>query len=50
VQLHAIDKEKPTKKFMGMKRKAAEEKGKEHHSVALLRLRDDLSARKDDLH
>jgi hypothetical protein len=38
------------KKFVGRKRKAAEEKGKEHHSVAILRLRDDLGAREYDLH
>jgi hypothetical protein len=31
-------------KFVGRKRKAIEEKGKEHHPVALLQLRDDLGA------
>jgi hypothetical protein len=36
MQLHAIDKEKPTKKFVGRKRKATEEKSKEHHPIALL--------------
>jgi hypothetical protein len=50
VQLHAIDKEKPTKKFVGRKRKSTEEKGKEHHPVALLWLRDDLSAGEDNLY
>jgi hypothetical protein len=49
VQLHSIDKEKPTKKFVDRKRKTAEEKGKEHHPVALLWLRDDLGAGEDDL-
>jgi hypothetical protein len=33
MKLHAIDKEKPTKKFVGRKRKAMEKKGEEHHPV-----------------
>jgi hypothetical protein len=49
VQLHAIDKEKHMKKFMGRKRKDAEEKGKVHHLVAPLRLRDNLGAREENL-
>jgi hypothetical protein len=35
MQLYAIDKEKPTKKFMCRKRKATEKKGKEHHPISL---------------
>jgi hypothetical protein len=49
MQLHAINENKPTKKFMGRKRKFAKEKSKKHHSVARLRLRDDLGAGEGDL-
>jgi hypothetical protein len=35
MKLHAIDKEKPTKKFVGRKRKTAKEKGEKHHPVSL---------------
>jgi hypothetical protein len=49
IQLHTINNEKPVKKFMGRKRKSAEEKGKKHHPVALLRLRDDLGGGEGDL-
>jgi hypothetical protein len=34
VKLHAINKEKPTKKFMGRNRKSAQKKSKEHHPIA----------------
>jgi hypothetical protein len=34
MKLHAIEKEKPTKKFMGRKRKATKEKGEELHPVS----------------
>jgi hypothetical protein len=49
MQLHAIDKEKLMKKFVGRKRKSKEEKIKEHHPIVLLRLRDGLSAREDGI-
>jgi hypothetical protein len=49
MQLHAVYKEKPTKKLVGRKRKFVEEKGKEHHPVAFRRLRDDFGAGKDGL-
>jgi hypothetical protein len=31
MQLHAVNKKEPTKKFMGRKRKAPEKKSKKHH-------------------
>jgi hypothetical protein len=46
VKLHAIDKEKPTKKLVGRKRKAAEKKCKEHNPISARRLGDTLVARK----
>jgi hypothetical protein len=49
MQLHAVHKEEPTKKLMGRKRKSTKEKGKEHHMVAFLRLRDDFSVGEDGL-
>jgi hypothetical protein len=49
VKLHAINKEKPTKKFVGRKRKSAQEKSKEHHPIAARGLGDALRAREDDL-
>jgi hypothetical protein len=49
MQLHAVHKEEHTKKLMGRKRKSTKEKGKEHHMVAFLRLRDDFSAGEDGL-
>jgi hypothetical protein len=48
VKLHTVNKEKPTKKFVGRKRKAAEEKGKEHYPITAWGLRDPLSAWKLD--
>jgi hypothetical protein len=44
VKLHTINKEKPMKKLVGRKRKAAEEEGKEHYSITAWGLRDPLSA------
>jgi hypothetical protein len=44
VKLHTINKEKPTKKLMGRKRKSAEEEGKEHFPVTARGLRDPLGA------
>jgi hypothetical protein len=34
VKLHAVDKEKPTKKFVGRKGQAAEKKSEKHHLIA----------------
>jgi hypothetical protein len=44
VKLHTVNKEKPTKKLMGRKRKAAEEEGKEHYPITARGLRDPPSA------
>jgi hypothetical protein len=48
VELHAIDKKQPTKKFMGRKRETSEEKGNKHHPVAARGLGDALCAGEDD--
>jgi hypothetical protein len=48
VKLHAIDKEKPMKKLVGRKRKAAEKKCKEHNPISASRLGDTLVAGEDD--
>jgi hypothetical protein len=48
VKLHAIDKEKPMKKFMGRERKIAKEESKEHHPIAAQGLGDALGAGEDD--
>jgi hypothetical protein len=45
VQLHAINKEKPTKG----ERKTAQEKSKEHHPIAARGLGDALGSGEDDL-
>jgi hypothetical protein len=49
VKLHAVDKEEPTKKFMGRKGQAAEKKSKEHHPIAAWGLGDAIGAGEDDL-
>jgi hypothetical protein len=48
MKLHAIDKEKPTKKFVGRERKATEKKGKEHHPVSFWWFWHTLIAEEDD--
>jgi hypothetical protein len=48
VKLHTINKEEPTKKLVGRKRKAAEEESKEHYPITARGLRDPLSAWKFD--
>jgi hypothetical protein len=48
MKLHTINKKKPTKKFLGRKRKTAEEEGEEHHPITARGLRDPLSAWKLD--
>jgi hypothetical protein len=49
VKLHAVDKEKPAKKFMGRKGQAAEKKSEEHHPIAAWGLGDAIGAGEDDL-
>jgi hypothetical protein len=49
VKLHAINKEKPTKKFVGRKRKTAEKESKKHHPITTRGLGDAFGAREDDL-
>jgi hypothetical protein len=44
VELHTVNKEKPTEKLVGRKRKAVEEEGKEHYPITARGLRDPLSA------
>jgi hypothetical protein len=48
VELHIVNKEKPTEKLMGRKRKAAKEEGKEHYPITARGLWDPLSAWKLD--
>jgi hypothetical protein len=48
VELHTVNKEKPTKKLVGRKRKAVEEEGKEHYPITARGLQDPLSAWKLD--
>jgi hypothetical protein len=48
VELHTVDKEKPTKKLMGRKGKTTEEKSKEHYPITARGFWDPLSARKFD--
>jgi hypothetical protein len=48
MQLHAIDKEKPTKKFVGRERKAMKEKGEKHQPISFRRLWNTLLAEEDD--
>jgi hypothetical protein len=49
VKLHTVNKKKPTKKFVGRKRKTAQKIGKEHHPKTIPGLGDPLSAREDNL-
>jgi hypothetical protein len=44
MQLHVIDEVEPTMKFMGGKRKATIDEGKEKYPEAIVRARDDLVA------
>jgi hypothetical protein len=48
VKLHTVNKKKPTKKFMGRKRKSAEKERKKHHPIATRGLGDPFGARKLD--
>jgi hypothetical protein len=49
VKLHAINKEKPTKKFMDRKRKTTEKESKKHHPIAARGLGDAFDVGADDL-
>jgi hypothetical protein len=48
VELHTVDKEKPTEKLVGRKTKTAEEESKEHYPITARGLRDPLSTGKLD--
>jgi hypothetical protein len=48
MELHTIDKEKPTEKLVGRKGKTAEKESKEHYPITARGLRDSLSAREFD--
>jgi hypothetical protein len=48
MELHTIDKEKPTEKLVGRKGETAEKESKEHYPITARRLRDPFSARKFD--
>jgi hypothetical protein len=48
MKLHTVNKEKPTEKLVGRKRKATKEKGKEHYPITARGLRDSFSAWKFD--
>jgi hypothetical protein len=44
MELHTVNKEKPTKKFVGRERETAEKKSEEHYPITARGLRDPLSA------
>jgi hypothetical protein len=48
VKLHAINENEPMKKFVGRKRKTAEEENKKHNPISSRGLGDALGAREDD--
>jgi hypothetical protein len=49
VKLHTIYEKKPTKEFVGRKRKTTQKKSKKHHPKAALGLGDPLGAGEDYL-
>jgi hypothetical protein len=49
MKLHAINKKKPAKEFMGRERKSAQEESKKHHPIAARGLGDAFGAGEDDL-
>jgi hypothetical protein len=49
MQLLAVHKQKPTKKFVVRKRETVEEESKKHHLESRCWCRDDLGAGEDDL-
>jgi hypothetical protein len=48
VELHTVDKEEPTEKLVGRKRKVVEEESKKHYPIAAWGLRDPLGTGKLD--
>jgi hypothetical protein len=48
MELHTIDKEKPTEKLVGRKGETTEEESKEHYPITARGLRDSFSAGKFD--
>jgi hypothetical protein len=48
VELHTVNKQKPTEKLVGRKREAAEEESKEHYPITARGLRDPFSTGKFD--
>jgi hypothetical protein len=48
VELHTVNKQKPTEKLMGRKRETVEEESKEHYPITARGLRDPLSTGKFD--
>jgi hypothetical protein len=49
MELHAVNKKKPTEEFVGMKGESTQEESKKHHPIAARGLGDALGARKDYL-
>jgi hypothetical protein len=49
VKLHAVNKEKPTEKFVGRKRETTQKEGEEHHPIAAWGLGDAFGAGEDNL-
>jgi hypothetical protein len=49
MKLHTVNKKKPTKKFVGRKRKTTQEIGKEHHPKTIPGLGNPLSTGEDNL-
>jgi hypothetical protein len=50
MKLHAVDKEKPTKKLVGRERKNMDKEGKEHNLISFWRRGNALVVGKDDRH
>jgi hypothetical protein len=50
MKLHAINKQKPTKKFVGRERKAMIKKRKKHNPESIRQVRNDLATGKNILH
>jgi hypothetical protein len=48
MKLHIVHIKKPTKEFVGRKRKTAQKESKKHHPKATFGLGDPLGAREDD--
>jgi hypothetical protein len=48
MELHTVDKEKPTEKLVGRKGKTAEEESEEHYPITARGLQDSFSATKFD--